>query len=399
MRHLPGLLPYALASAAVVVASAIALGASIRSPGAGVTGPATSAAPAAATGRAILSETGRMAYWRSAQSGQLELWVSDLDGGRRWTVSTASSGSDVALTRWSPSGEAVAYVIAGTTLAVSLLDRSTTFIDIPSDLKTARWRIVSFEWSSASDRIAASLRAGNGLSNASDVYLVSVKAGALWERITTLGDAFAGRWISPTQLFIEESSGVTLVLDLTSGALRPITGMPVTSPLVGRDGRVYFVGGQFVAGDVSTQPFANGWVWSATIDGDDLRRETKASHDQMRLFGLLADGRSIVGVPGGVYVAGDAYVPLAFPSGSVRRVVVSEDGRRVIGITDQRVLLIDPTKLPRSLEGPLPPASAASVLLSTVRDADVWFPARPVAPVRSSALAGHHRVLSLGGPR
>jgi hypothetical protein len=372
-----------------MVASAIALGSTIRMQGTSPTGPGVIAAPTPLGSRATLSEAGRMAYWRSGQTGQLELWVSDLDGGRRWTIATASAGSDIALTRWSPDGGALAYVISGATLGVSRLDGATAFLDIPGELRTSRWRIVSFEWSPDATRLAATLRAANGVSNISEVWLINAKAGSLFERITTLGDAFAGRWISPTQLFIEEASGATIVMDLPSKAMRPLSGMPVTSPQIGRDGRVYFVGGLSVVADVVTQPVGNGWVWSATIGGDDLRRETKASRDQIRLFGMLADGRAVVGVPGGVYVVGDAYVPVAFQAGTVRRMVVSDDGKRAVGITEQRILLIDPTKVPRTLDpGALPPANAATVLLSSVRDADVWFPIKPVtlaASARASA--------------
>ncbi|HEV8672325.1 MAG TPA: hypothetical protein VGS01_16480, partial [Candidatus Limnocylindria bacterium] len=357
MRHLQGLLPYALASVAVLVASAIALGSTVRGPLLGPSVAPPTAEPTPLGSRATLSESGRMAYWRTAQGGQLELWVSDLDGGRRWTIATAGSGSDIALTRWSPDGNALAYVVAGQTLAISRLDGSTAYLDIPGDLRTQRWRIVSYEWSPDASRIAATFRAANGLSNTSDVHLVSARPAAVWERLTLLGDAFAGKWISPTHLFIEEASGATLVLDVASKALRPITGMPVTSPQIGRDGRVYFVGGQSVVGDVVAQPVGSGWVWSATIDGEDLRREIREAHDNLRLFGMLADGRAVVGVPGGVYVAADGYVPLAFQSGTVRRVIVSPDGKRMVGITDQRILLIDPAKLPRSvIAGGLPPA-------------------------------------------
>lgn len=196
----------------------------------------------------------------------------------------------------------------------------------------------------------------------------------------------AGRWIDGDRLFIETASGMIAVLDLASKTLRPITGMPATSPLVGRDGRVYFTGGRSVAADVATQPVASGWVWSATIDGDDVRRVTSADQAQARLFGLLADGRAVTGVPGGVYFAADALVPLAFVgAGTVRRVVVSDDGRRAIGITESRILQIDAAKMPRSLAlGSLPPTAAATTLLSGLRDADVWTTRRPVALVRSA---------------
>jgi hypothetical protein len=130
-------------------------------------------------------------------------------------------------------------------------------------------------------------------------------------------------------------------------------------------------------------------VWSATIDGHDLRKEASAEHGQARLFGMLADGRAIIGVPGGVYVASETVIPLVFAgAGSVRRVVVSEDGKRVIGITDSRILRIEPTKVPRTLPlGSLPPADAATTLLSGIREPDVWTARKPVAVARGNAVA------------
>jgi Tol biopolymer transport system component len=331
-----------------------------------------------------------MAYWRAAANGILELWVSDLDGDHRSRIATASADTDLALTRWSPDGSAVAYTIGGTTLGMAWLDATNATLLIPTQLRAARWRIVSLEWSPDAKRVAATFRAGGGLSNESDVYVAEAKGSATWERVTTTGDAFAGRWIDQGRLFIETASGVIAVLDLATKQLRPITGLPATSPLIGRDGRVYFTGGRFVGGDVSTQPVAGGWVWSATIDGDDVRRETTAEQAQARLFGALADGRFVTGVPGGVYFAGDALVPLAFVgAGTVRRVVVSDDGRRVIGITDQRILQIDAAKMPRALDpGTLPPPAAAATLLSGVRDADVWAARKTVALAHAPATTG-----------
>jgi Tol biopolymer transport system component len=386
---LPGLLPYALASTAVVLVSAIAIGTTVRPGGIGPGPSAATAEPTAAARPATFADT-RMAYWRSAANGILELWVSDLDGDHRSRIATAGADSEISLTRWSPDGSALAYTIAGATLGLAWLDGTSATLPIPSQLRSLRWRIVSFEWATDATRIAVTLRAGGGLSNESDVYVAEARGSATFERATTMGDAFAGRWIDADRLFVETASGMIAVLDLGTKAIRPITGMPATSPMIGRDGRVYFSGGRFVSGDVMSQPVASGWVWSATIDGDDLRRETGAEQAQARLFGVLADGRAVTGVPGGVYFAADGLVPLAFVgAGTVRRVVVSDDGRRVLGITDQRILQIDIAKIPRSLgPGSLPPPSAATTLLSGIRDADVWASRKAVALARAPQTAG-----------
>lgn len=389
LRIASSLLPYALAAVAVVVVSAIALAGVVRTPASDGIGsparpPAVSAAP-----RAVGLSDSRMAYWRPASSGSLELWVSDLDGDRRWTIATASADADLALTRWSPDGSAVAYRTGNGTIGVVRLDGWLSSLVMPLELRRAAWKIVSYEWSPDAKRIAATFRAGGGLSNESDVYVAEIKSNALWERVTTLGDAYAEPWIDNERLLIGSSSGLVATLDLRTKDLRPVTGLPAASPQLGRDGRVYFTGGLAVTADVASQPVASGWVWSATVDGHDLRKEASAEHGQARLFGILADGRAVIGVPGGVYMASETIVPLVFAgAGSVRRVVVSEDGKRVIGFTDSRILRIDAAKIPRTLAlGSLPPPDAASTLLSGIREPDVWTARKPVAVARAGAVA------------
>lgn len=389
LRTATTLLPYALASVAVVVASAIALAGTVRhaepeAPGVAVVSPA----PAAAARRAELSDQ-RMAYWRQAASGSLELWVSDLDGGRRWTIATAAGDADVGLTRWAPDGSAVAYRIASATIGIMRLDGTIASLVMPQPQRQARWRIANYEWSLDAKRIAATFRAGGGLSNESDVWVASASTNAVWERVTTLGDAYAGQWIDEHRLFVESSSGLIAVLDLRTKDLRPVTAVPSVSPQIQRDGRVWFIGGGAVTADVATQPVATGWVWSATIDGGGLRKEVTAEHGQARLFGVLADNRPVIGVPGGVYVAGEGLVPLVFAgSGSVRRVFVSEDGRRVLGLTDSRILRIEPTRIPRILPpAQLPPTDAATTLLSGIKEPDIWTARRPVEAARTTATA------------
>lgn len=372
MTPLRGLLPYALAASAVVVSSAIALAASLRAPLAPI-GQPEAQATATPSSFATLSASGRLAYWRPGVSiASSELWAGDLDGSKRWVIGSVSTLTEVALTRWSPDGNAVAYTLSGRGLGISRLDRSSFFIDLPAGLRAAT-RIVSYEWSPDSTRIAATLRGGNGLSNDSEVYLVDARAGATWERATTLGDAFAGAWIDDRGLFVETGSGMIGVLDVATKRVRPITGMQATSPLIGRDGRVYFVAGTTIAADISAQPVGGGSVWSMTIDGDDLRAETPLRRDQTRLVGMLADGRAVAGVPGSFYLAGAPIVPLAVPGDTLLKLVLSADGKRAIGIGGSRILQLDVAKLPRAPD-PFALAGSLTVLLSEARNADVWFP-------------------------
>lgn len=387
MRHTRALAPYAVLSLAIVVASAVALVPTIHeraeAPGAPI-----------AAARATLSDTARLAYWR-AGADRLELWAGDLDGRRRWTVATAGEHDDPALLRWSPDGASVAYTTggAGGPLSIAHVDGTrTATILLPDALRGAGWKIVSFEWSPDSTRVAATIRAANGVGNESDVYLAPATDGGTWLRVTSLGDAFAGPWVDRDRLFVESGSGVIAVLDVASRELRPLTGMPAASPLVGRDGRVYFVGGRYASNVVALRPYASGWVWSTTIDGDDLRRETAVAGDQLRLFGMLADGRAAIGVPGGAYFsARQERIVLAFRSGTVRSLDVSGDGRRVIGWTGSRLLAIDPSKVDAA-KGALPSEDAARVLVGEVIDAGVWTP-------RTTPELAHVRPQSSAAPR
>lgn len=390
MRRASALLPYALASAAVVLASLIAVGATFRqsSPGAPPAQAPPASASASPVARAGLSETARLAYWRRAQGGSLELWVSDLDGGRRWRAATMSAGAEIALTRWSVDGSAVAYTLGGTRLGVVRLDGTLAWIDMPYALRSSGWKIVSLEWSPDASRVAATFRGAQGVGNESDVYLVDARAGATWERLTMLEDAFAGGWIDRDRLFIETVDGVVLIADAATGSLRPLTAASVTSPIVGRDGRVYLVHGG-VQPQLSGPPAAGGSIVSMTIDGRDVRTEMSSGDPNlaMRLVGMLADGRAAVMGNGFAYFLGDRRISLQFPSGLVRKVAVSDDGARVVGMTESGVLLIDPSRIRTSQ-----PASATTLLLSGVRDPDAWFP-RPAVPL------AHAGAPAAGGPR
>jgi len=376
VTRLRPLLPYALASVLVVVSSVVALAVSLPRDGATAGG-----IPTAAPRRDVeLSPTARVAYWREAPSGEWQLWVGDLDGRRRWTVATAAPGAELALTRWSPRGDAVGYVEGATRLVVVGLDGTRIDLPPPKDAPAERRGIVSFHWSPDATRIAASARLAGGRSNESDVYVIEVRAGAEWVRETELGDAYAGPWISADELFVETGTGLIGILRPGARDLHPIIGMPAASPMLGQDGRVYFAGGGWVRADLGAAPYASGSIWSVTLDGDDLRHEAAASFDAVRLQGRLADGRFVVGMPGSAYLATDEIVPFPWSAGTIRRVVVTADGG-VLGLTDDRVIRLDPSTLTATVATP---DAAMVVLLDRARAADIWSPSRPLAAVRSS---------------
>lgn len=381
MSLLRPVLPYAFVSISIVVLSIVAMGLTVG--GARVAREPTASS---AIAPAPLSTSGRLAYWRPSPGDDLELWVSDLDGKRRFPIATAPKKADVELTRWSPDGSAVAWMSDGE-VHVMRLDRTRTTVSVPADLQAARWRPVTLEWSPSSKRLAATLRPAGGVSNEGDVFVADLdRTATTWVRRTTTGDAYAGPWLDDERLLTETAAAsIGLMSVAGTGAPRPLTAMPAVSPRIGPDGRLYFFGGRGGAAALFSGPLAAGSVWSMTIDGDDLRRETRAERDQGRLQGFLRDGRFIVGVPGALYVAGDEAVLFPWKAGAVRRVVPSQDGRTVIGLTESRVVRADLSKIPRSATGLDMTIDAPTVLLDAVASPDAWFPSPPVTLARSPA--------------
>ncbi len=385
MRHLRPPLPYALVSALVSAASVAAV--VLTAPTGGVRDAIPSRSPTAAPTLAGsgLSDTDRLAYWRAAGDGRQELWASDLDGARRRVIVTEPKGIAIALTRWSPSGEAIAYAVGGTRLAVAPLAGPTVRIALPPSLGTGTWTIVALAWSPDSSRVAVTLRAGAGVGNERRVFIVAPRVGGVWDPVAVPADAVAGSWIDDTRLFIETASRTVGVFDLAHGSLRPLTAMPAVSPLAGRDGRVYFVGGQATAADVlSTFPSTTGWIWSATVDGGEARRVAPgaaAFAQPTRLADMLDDGEPVVLSLGRVLVLGDRVAEISSPSGAVLRATVASDGRRVVARTASRILVAN-------VSGPSASSASAGILPSTVLvgdviDADAWA-ARRVAPLASA---------------
>lgn len=399
MSGLRSLLPYALTSVGIVLASAIAVGSSVRE--------APLEASARPTQRAELSETGRMTYWKGVSNTEQELWVSDLDGRRAWPLVREPATLEIALTRWSTDGSSVAYIRGNTSIVVASVDGSgSVVLQVPRALLSTDLRIIGYSLSPSAKWIALALQQLGPRTRPSDVYVVEVPwerrrkespdgqplplVGAPpWTRVTDLGDAHSGRWISESELFIETRGGMIARLNRETREIWPVSGMRATSPMLGGDGRLYFAGGAWVHADAAGGPWANGGIWSASLDGSDARNEADRHLESFRLLGRLSDGRFVVASPGSTYLVGQQLIPTPWQAGTIRRVIVPASGSDAIGITDSRVVRMFASKIPDSNASVAPP-EAVSMLLDGVRDADVWFP-----PAKAASLPAPSPV---GGP-
>jgi hypothetical protein len=384
MRRPKPLIGHALVSLTIVLGSLVALAPSLgvrldrEAPTAGAIAPTQ------------LSTTGRIAYWRTSPGDEHELWAADLEGHRRFPVATSPKKAEPDITRWSPDGDGIAWHADGDVHVVRL-DRTRTTVSLPADLREARWRPVGLAWSPDSKRLAATLRPVYGASNEADVFVADLdRTATTWRRVTRTGESLAASWLDDRRLLIETVGGhiglvdhVDAAGDPSAAAPLPITAMVAVSPRVGADGRLWFFGGKWSGTPVFGAPAAAGSVWSMTLDGADMRRETSIERDHARLEAILPDGRAVVGVPGALYVLGDEPVLFPWKAGGVRRVIVAQDGRRVVALTETRILSVDVTKIPRSLPAITDSPDALTVVLDAVKAPDAWFPSRPIGLARS----------------
>ena len=76
---------------------------------------------------------------------------------------------------------------------------------------------------------------------------------------------------------------------------------------------------------------------------------------------------------------GDAIAPLPWTAGTIRRLVLSPDGTAAFGITDSRVLRLDPARMTSAFA-----AEGLTVLLDGITGADVWLPRETRTPLRAA---------------
>ncbi|HEV2249686.1 MAG TPA: hypothetical protein VGT60_04185 [Candidatus Limnocylindria bacterium] len=369
------LAPYAITSALVVVVSLALLAGALATGGLLEERIATSGSPSATPSRAPveLSRSGRIAYWRTDPSGDIQLWMAGLDGSDRRAIATVDSLSRVQATRWSPDGNAIAWLDRGQGIVVQRVDPPTRYeLPLPRSVLAANARLIDLAWSTDSASLAATLRGGaQGIpTTETDVY-VAPASGGEWRRATSLGNAFLSQWISPTEILIHTGNGMIAVQRADGmGGPAPLTGLVATSPFVGDDGRIYFLAGQ-VAPTIrdATVPVINAGqasVWSMTIDGDDVRQELPQRFDDVRLVTRWSPGRFVVHQGASTalaFLAATQPGALATIPGVIDRVVFSPDHRTAIGVSASRIVRYDTAR-----------PEAPVVLLGDVTQPDAWYP-------------------------
>jgi Tol biopolymer transport system component len=389
------LAPYAISAALVFVVSIAVLAAALATGGLLEERVRADASPTPSTGRTAieLSRTGRLAYWRTDPTNGNQLWVSNVDGSQRRAIAKIDGLSRVQATRWSPDGNAVAYLDRGQSIVVQRLDGAGAQFDLalPQLVVAGNARIIDFDWSTDSASLAATVRgSSSGTPNAeTDVWVVSA-AGGDWRNVTSLGNAFLSQWLAPDELLVHTQNGLIAVAAWASSGqgpdgarLRPLTAQVATSPFLGDDGRIYYLAGQ-VAPTIrdATVPVMNAGqarVWSTTRDGDDLRPETTRLYDDLRLVTRWPNGPFVAhpGASTALVFLGDSSQPIDTTIGVVDRVVFSPDRRAAIGFSGTRIFRYDTARPDQPV-----------VLLSDVVQPDAWYP-RPVAVPRSSPPRPH----------
>jgi len=410
VRQARGLVPYAAFAVLIVGATVVALvlttlAGPAAAPQAASASP--SAAPTAAASRPAtdLSPNGRLAYWRTEATGAFLLWLANSDNSRRRSVAQSDQPNAIGRTKWSADGNAIGYVESGVRLVVVRVDGVTTSYTLPPDVRADGYRITDHRFSPSGARVAATVQKTS--SSQTDVYVTG--GGGSWTRLTTTEDVLAADWISEDELLVQTTGGLLARLRATgTNQFRPLTGIASATPLIGDDGRVYFLSGRVTgfAGSAETLVFASSSsVWSMTADGEDLRKESVTlDTDSFRLDGQWPGGGYLVhrGTnPAQAIFGKTGVIDLPTSAGQIERLAVAPDKRSAVGFAGSNVVRVD-----LNAQGA---AVAASVLLGSVTQGDVWFPrAASLARVAAAkvdvpaaryafALAGHLWTMTADG--
>jgi len=376
------LAPYAISAALVLAISLAVLAGALAAGGLLEERVTADASPSPSPSRAAveLSRAGRLAYWRT-DSGGNQLWVSNLDGSQRRAVARIDGLSRVQATRWSPDGNAIAYLDRGEAAVVQRIDGAGARyeLSLPAFVLSRNARIIDLDWSTDSASLAATVRGStSGTPNTeTDVWVVPATGGA-WRNLTNLGNAFLSQWISADELLVHTQAGLIGVQRVDGTRLRPLTAQVATSPFLADDGRIHYLAGQ-VAPTIrdATVPVMNagqGRVYSLTLDGGDIRSEIPQVYGDVRLAGQWSPGRYLAhqGASTALVFLSSGQPPLVTVPGVVDRVVFSPDRRTAIGLASSRIVRYD-TAQP---DNPV-------LLLSDVTQPDAWYP-KTVTVARSS---------------
>ncbi|TMG33831.1 MAG: hypothetical protein E6H94_10330 [Chloroflexi bacterium] len=339
MRHVRGLVPYlAVALLVAVGASAIVL-TSLGSVSTVGVAPADIARP---QGGQTLSATGRIAYFKQEQNGDLTLWAANFDGTRARPLATLpQSGPRPFSSRWTADGGAIAFI---------------------------GFRITDHRWSPSGRRVAVTAVRSND--NRSEVFIASATA-PTFARATDLGDAFVADWLDEEQVLVESSRG--LLGTVRSGfPLKRLTERAGASPVVS-EGRIFFLTGKIGGpGDGALPYVGETVVWSVGPEGGEGRLEMRLSlGSEMRLDGRWPDGRYLVHLARDrtQWLASTRLVTLASAI-PLQRVIVGADRKSAIGLAGARIVRIDVARANLAS----PPPEAFVVLLDGVIGADAWVP-------------------------
>jgi len=373
-----GLAPYAISATLVVVISIAVLAGALAAGGLLEPHQAADATPSAPATRAPieLSRNGRLLYWRTETAGSAQLWVTNVDGSQRRALATTTDPSRLGATRWSPDGNAIAYLDRDQGAVVLRLDGSRSDLPLPAALTQGGARLIDLAWSTDSRSIASTLRTATGLGGA-DVYVASATGGS-WQNVTAATNGFLSQWISPDELLIHTQEGLIAAVRSDGTGLRPLTGLSATSPFLDDDGRLYFLAGQ-IAPTVRDQTVpvlnaAQARVWSMTLDGGDVRQETFLQYDDIRLAGRWPTGQFLVhrGASAALAFLSAGQSPRDTIIGVIDRVTFSPDRRTAIGLNVNQILRYDTSRPDQPV-----------LLLSDIAYPDAWYP-QSVAIARSS---------------
>jgi hypothetical protein len=399
VRQVQGLVPYMAFAVLIVGVTVVALVTMTLGLPVQVTeAPLASAtAPPTATTRAStdLSTTGRLAYWRVEANGDYLLWLANADNSRRRSVTKADQPTSVSRTKWSVDGSSIAYVESGVRLVVIRVDGVKTTYTLASELRSDGYRIVDHRFSPSGLRIAASVQRATG--SQSDVY---VSGRGSWTRLTTTEDVLVSDWLTEDELLVQTTGGIVGRLRATGrDQVRPLTGLAAATPIIGEDGRIYFLSGRVsgFAGASETLVYASSSsVWSMTADGEDLRREAiPLPSDSLRLDGQWPGGGFLArrgSNPAQAVFRTDSELQLPTSTGLIERLQVSADRQYAIAFAGANLVRIE--------FAPNGTIGNAGVLLGSVGQGDAWFPRTvvlaAVTPPRADVPAARY-VFALGG--
>jgi hypothetical protein len=403
VRQVQGLVPYMAFAVFIVGVTVVALVTmTLGLPVQVAEAPAASAsAVATATTRPStdLSTSGRLAYWRVEANGDYLLWLANADNSRRRSVTKADQPNSVSRTKWAVDGASIAYVESGVRLVVIRVDGVKTTYTLAPDLRADGYRIVDHRFSPSGLRVAASVQRATG--SQSDVYVSG--PGGNWTRLTTTEDVLVGDWLTEDELLVQTTGGIVGRLRASGkDQVRPLTGLAAATPIIGQDGRIYFLSGRVsgFAGASETLVYASSSsVWSMTAEGEDLRREGfNLPSDSLRLDGRWPGGGFLAhrgtNLAQAAFRKSDSEPEVQMPTGAglIERLQVSPDDKFAIGFAGANLVRLD-----------LAPTGAIGnlvVLLGSVAQGDAWFPRAvdlaTVARARADVPAARY-VFALGG--